>query len=64
MNATAKNGDVWSGEKFTEGSQTFWLYRDRAGRLYESTEAPAFRIAMNNARQVTVNGRRAIAPLS
>lgn len=58
MNATAKNGDVWSGEK----QDGLWLYLDSSGHLYESTEVPAYRIKMDGAHQVLLNGRPVIAP--
>lgn len=45
MNATARNGDVWTSEK----QDGFYLYRDASGNLYESAEAPAYRIHMDNA---------------
>ena len=60
MKATAKNGDVWTGEKDGE----WWIYRDSCGNLYESKEIPAFRIAMDNATQTQCpGGRFAITPI-
>jgi len=59
MNATAKNGDTWTGEK----QDGFWLYRDANGNLYESNEVPAYRITMDNATQTTVRGKRTITQL-
>jgi hypothetical protein len=58
MNATAKNGDAWIGER--DGD--YWLYRDSDGRLYESKEIPAYRIALN-AKQIRLpNGKMVIVP--
>lgn len=48
MNATANNGDVWSGERNGE----YWIYADSQGRLYESLEIPSYRIVMDNAEIV------------
>lgn len=61
--ATAKNGDKWTGEH--GDTPEWWIYRDKAGSLYESKEIPAYRIYMDNARLVTCeDGSRGIAPLS
>lgn len=60
MNATAKNGDKWTGEQPVDG---WWMYRDKAGRLYESREVPAYRIVMDNAEIVTVNHKPTIRPI-
>lgn len=60
MKATARNGDVWTGE-IQEG---FFLYLDSAGNLYESKEAPAYRIRMDGATQTTINGKRVIVPIN
>ena len=59
MNATAKNGDVRSGER----NGDWWVYRDGAGRLYESKEIPAYRIALNVTQVICSDGRLAIAPM-
>lgn len=58
LRATNKAGHVWEGGR--EGA--WWLYIDDNGNLYESTEAPAYRIALDNAALVTVAGKLAIAP--
>ena len=60
MNATNKEGHVWEGEKNSESGKTWWLYRDQSGRLYESTEVPAYRIDMRPATQRMANGRLTI----
>jgi len=61
--ATARNGDKWTGEK--EGE--LWIYEamgeDDRGSLYASAEVPAYRIVMDNARIVMVDGRPSIAPM-
>lgn len=59
MEATAQNGDVWTGES----QDGFWLYRDKAGNIYESKEVPAYRIMMDNATQQVVNGKPTITPI-
>lgn len=60
MNATAKNGDAWTGER--DGQ--WWQYTDPAGNLYESREVPEYRIVMDNATQTTDSrGRLCIVPL-
>ena len=60
MDATNKQGHVWTGERNLE----WWIYTDENGRLYESREMPAYRIAMNNATQIrTADGRLAISPI-
>lgn len=56
MNATANNGDIWTGDR--EGD--WWMYKDKDGNLYESREVPAYRIVMDNAC-MTSHG---IVPLS
>lgn len=59
MNATAENGDIWTGEK----QDGFWIYQDCAGNSYESREIPAYRIVMDNATMMRcVNGSLAIGP--
>jgi hypothetical protein len=61
MNATSKNGDLWTGERDGE----WWHYRDTNGKEYQSREVPAYRIKMDNATQITTpDGQRGIAPLS
>lgn len=60
MNATARNGDIWTGEPPEEG---WWPYLDAAGNRYESREVPAYRIVMDRATVRTVNGRRGICPI-
>lgn len=59
MKATAKNGDEWTGERDGE----WWLYKDAQGRIYESREVPAYRIKLDNATQITLNGKPCIAPI-
>lgn len=59
--AEAKNGDKWTGEY--GDTQEWWVYRDKAGNLYESKEIPVHYIRMDNARLVTCeNGSVAIGP--
>jgi hypothetical protein len=59
----AKNGDLWNGERVTEGQCVFYLYEDKDGNLYESSEVPVYKIHMDNARLVTCDdGKVAIAP--
>lgn len=59
MNAKAKNGDEWTGERDGE----WWVYQDAQGRLYESKEVPVDRIIMNNATQTMVDGKLTIVPI-
>jgi hypothetical protein len=58
MKATSKNGDEWTGER----ADDWWLYEDSQGRVYESREVPAYRIQMDNAKQILVDGKLTIAP--
>lgn len=58
MTATARNGDEWTDER----QDGFWIYRDSQGRLYESSEIPAYRIIIDNATQTTVNDKLTICP--
>lgn len=62
MNATANNGDVWTGEKQKEGGTLWWIYRDAAGHLYESKEVPAYRIHLDNAALIPTQDGWAIGP--
>ncbi len=49
MSATARNGDAWTGEV----QDGHFIYQDAEGSLYESKEAPAYRIVMDNATVAT-----------
>lgn len=65
MNATAKNGDVWTGDvEYGEGTTKWWIYRDNQGQLYSSREVPAYRIVLDNATQIKVNGKLTIVPIN
>lgn len=57
--ATALNGDDWIGER--DGD--WWLYQTKDGAIYESKEIPAYRIKMDNATQILVDGKLCIAPI-
>lgn len=50
MNATAKNGDVWTGERNGE----WWVYQNAQGNLYESRETPAYRVDLRNPTHVVI----------
>lgn len=64
MNATSKNGDIYSGENYTENGATWYLYKDTNGNLYESKEVPAYRIRMDNSQLTTdATGHPCIAPM-
>lgn len=58
--ATAKNGDEWTGEQPEDG---WWKYTDKGGLIYESREVPAYRIIMDRARIISVNGQPSITPI-
>lgn len=60
MKATNNAGDEWEGGRVVEDGKEWFMYLDRKGRLYESTEVPAYRIKMNNATQQIVNGKQTI----
>lgn len=60
MNATNKSGHAWTGER--EGD--WWNYRDDQGREYQSRETPAYRVRMDNATQIIVNGKLSIGPIT
>lgn len=65
MNATAINGDEWTGEVIVEGHSRFYIYRTFDGqRMYESKEIPAYRIDFSNCTQIEVNGDLVIIPIS
>lgn len=64
MNATAINGDEWTGEIITEGFEKFYLYKDSNGFIYESKEAPAYRIDFLNCTQIKVDGKMVIIPIT
>lgn len=60
MNATNKQGHEWTGER----QDGYWLYVDFQEQLYESLEAPAYRITMNQSCTVLINGKRTICPIN
>lgn len=64
MEATNKAGHVWTGEKTTEGQDTFWHYIDSNGSEYQSREIPAYRIDMRHCGQRMLNGKPVIVPHS
>jgi hypothetical protein len=45
MNATNKQGHVWTGERERE----WWNYLDDNGQEYQSREVPSYRIVMDKA---------------
>ena len=59
MNATSKDGDIWTGEPPVDG---WYIYADAVGTLYESREIPVYRIVMDNATLQTINGKPTICP--
>lgn len=60
MNATAINGDKWTGER----NSPWWVYQDKNGNLYESKEIPVYRIIMDNAKVVPIKGKNTITPIT
>lgn len=41
----------------------FWLCEDAKGNIYETAEVPAYRISMDNATRVNVDGQMSIMPI-
>lgn len=63
MNATNKQGHVWTGESEKDSGSTWFNYCDEKGNEYQSKEVPAYRVVMDNSCFVNVNGKWAIGPL-
>lgn len=64
MNATNKDGHIWTGEIERENGNNWYMYQDGNGKPYQSREVPAYRIAMDNAQVVVCeNGKKAIVPI-